>query len=132
MFSSSGRGRAPRKRWVDNSQPQTLYIAQILLYIQGIFAVLATISILPTLDWYSAVIAVASLAAARGIANSRRWAWKLGVIAAAIPLLAVLLLTLTETTRWLWANPVRLMFDIALMALLVVRSSREYQRHFFT
>ena len=115
--------------WVNRQQPQTLYIAQLLLYFHGgislVFAMLGVQSL--TVD--SLVIAVGEVMAAFGIANERRWGYKLGVVVAVVPLVLVLLLAVTDTPRWLWANPIRLMFDVALVALLLHPMSRNYQRY---
>lgn len=116
--------------WVNRNQPQTLYIAQLLMYFQGgglglLFAVIG----IRGLTVYSLVIAAGKLAAAYGIANEMRWAYKLGVVIAALPILVLLLLAFTDDLGWLWADPLGLLFDIALLALLLHSHSRSYQRY---
>ncbi|MCY4664081.1 MAG: hypothetical protein OXC00_05400 [Acidimicrobiaceae bacterium] len=115
--------------WVNPRQPQTLYIAQLLLYFQGgislVFALLGARS----LGVYTLTIAVGKVVAAFGIANERRWGYKLGVVVAAIPIVLLLLLAVTDTPRWLWADGIGLLFDIALVALLLHPISRNYQRY---
>ena len=115
--------------WVNPRQPQTLYIAQMLMYFQGGFGLVFSVLGGRSLTVYALLIAVGKLAAAFGIANEMRWAYKLGVIIAAVPILLILLLAITNDVRWLWADPIGLMFDIALVALLLHSQSRSYQRH---
>lgn len=113
--------------WVNRHQPQTLYIAQLLMYFQGGLGVLFMVIGARGLTVYSLVIAAGKLAAAYGIANEMRWAYKLGVVIAALPILVLLLLAFTDDLAWLWAEPLGLLFDIALLALLLHSHSRSYQ-----
>lgn len=115
--------------WVNRHQPQTLYIAQLLMYFQGGLGVLFMMIGARGLTVYSFVIAAGKLAAAYGIANEMRWAYKLGVVIAALPIGVLLLLAVTDDVAWLWADPLGLLFDIALLALLLHSHSRSYQRY---
>ena len=115
--------------WVNRHQPQTLYIAQLLMYFQGGLGLLFAVIGMRGLTLYSLVIAAGKLAAAFGIANEMRWAYKLGVVVAALPIVVLLLLAFTNDLRWLWADPLGLLFDIALLALLLHSHSRSYQRY---
>lgn len=115
--------------WVNRHQPQTLYIAQLLMYFQGGLGLLFAMIGARGLTVYSLVIAAGKLAAAFGIANEMRWAYKLGVVIAALPILVRLLLAVTDDVGWLWADPLGLMFDVALLALLLHSHSRSYQRY---
>ena len=115
--------------WVNPRQPQTLYIAQLLMYFQGGFSLVFGILGVRSLTLYALAIAVGKVIAAFGIANERRWGYKLGVAVAAIPIVLVLLLAVTDTPRWLWADVIGLLFDIALIALLLHPMSRGYQRY---
>ena len=115
--------------WVNRHQPQTLYIAQLLMYFQGGLGLLFTVIGARALTPYTLVIAAGKLTAAYGIANEMRWAYKLGVVIAALPILVLLLLAVTNDVGWLWADPIGLLFDIALLALLLHAHSRSYQRY---
>ena len=115
--------------WVNRHQPQTLYIAQLLMYFQGGLGLLFAVIGIRGLTVYSLVIAAGKLAAAYGIANEMRWAYRLGVVIAALPILVLLLLAFTDDLGWLWADPLGLLFDIALLALLLHSHSRSYQRY---
>ena len=115
--------------WVNPRQPQTLYIAQLLMYFQGGFALVFSVIGARSLTVYSLVIAVGKVMAAFGIANERRWGYVLGVVVAVLPLAALGLLAVLDDWRWLWADLFGLLFDIALLALLLHPSSRNYQRY---
>lgn len=115
--------------WVNPRQPQTLYFAQLLMYFQGGFALVFAMLGNRSLTIYPLVIALGKVMAAFGIANERRWGYKLGVAVAAIPFVLRLLLAVTDTPRWLWADIIGLLFDLALIALLLHPMSRNYQRY---
>ena len=115
--------------WVNPRQPQTLYIAQLLMYFQGGFALVFSVIGGRSLTVLSLLIAVGKVVAAFGIANERRWGYVVGVVVAAIPLAILGLLAVTDTPRWLWADVIGLLFDIALLALLLHPTSRNYQRY---
>ena len=125
--------------WVNPRQPQTLYIAQILLYFQGGFDLLfwfagglgfGTLFGSRTLGAaYVLLVVVGKLVAAFGIANERRGGYRLGVAAAAAPLALRVLRSATVRPGLLLSNPISLMFDIALLALLLHPQSSSYQRY---
>lgn len=115
--------------WVNPRQPQTLYIAQMLMYFQGGFGLVFGVLGGRSLTVIGLLITVGKLVAAYGIANEMRWAYRLGVVIAAVPLVLTLLLTVTDGLAWLWADLIGLMFDIALLALLLHPHSRGYQRY---
>lgn len=114
--------------WVNPRQPQTLYIAQLLLYFRGGLALLFGLLFGLSLSVFSLLFALGSVAGAFGIANERRWGYKLGVAVAALTLLASLLVLRRGFDR-LWGDLIGLMFDIALVALLLHPLSRGYQKY---
>ena len=126
---------SPSRVWLNSSLPQTLYIAHILLYIQGGMGVLSIY--LFGFEMFSGTILTVVLttqlmlegpgkiAAAFGIANQRPWGYKLGIATATAPiLLRLIFTTYTSNPRLLVASPISLMFDIALLALLLHVQSR--------
>jgi len=117
------------RRWTNPSQPQTLYIAVMLLYINAAFMVLfgGLFSIVGLL------IVVGSVAAGLGIANEKRWGYVLGVAVAALGLLPFLLQIAAEGVGAVFsvAFLISALFPVALFALLVHPMSREYQRIWF-
>jgi hypothetical protein len=117
------------RRWTNPSQPQTLYLAVILLYINAAFTVLFG----GFLSVVGLLLIAGGIGAGLGIANERRWGYYVGVGVAALGLVPLLL--------YLLANGVGAIFDVqllisavfpvALFALLIHPMSREYQRIWF-
>ena len=108
--------------WINPHQPQTLYSAVILCYIQAFFAVLFINALGPL----GLLITVALAAGGFGIANEKKWGYILGIVMAVLPILALVI----------WHNGfalglISLMFQIALVCLLLHPQSREYQRIWF-
>ena len=113
--------------WVNPRQPQTLYIAQMLMYFRGGIALVFGF-LFGSLTVFSLLFAVGNVAAAFGIANERRWGYKLGVAVASLTLVISLLLLVRSFGR-LWGDLIGLLFDISLVALLLHPISRGYQRY---
>ncbi|TML42631.1 MAG: hypothetical protein E6G27_03755 [Actinobacteria bacterium] len=115
------------RRWVNNTQPQTLQIAVFLLYINAFFELLGRGFVVPL----GLALIAGQVGAGYGIANERKWGYGLGVVMALIPLALHLLPggLLGSTTNL--ATLMTLMFEIALVALLLHPQSREYQRIWF-
>ena len=114
--------------WVNPRQPQTLYIAQMLMYFRGGIALVFGLLFGSSLTVFSLLFAVGNVVAAFGIANERRWGYKLGVAVASLTL-AIALLLLVGSFGRLWSDLIGLLFDIALVALLLHPMSRGYQRY---
>ena len=114
--------------WVNPRQPQTLYIAQLLMYFRGGIALVFGVLLGRSLTVLSLLFAVGNVMAAYGIANERRWGYKLGVAVAALALVGSLLVLIDSFTR-VWSQLIGLLFDVALVALLLHPMSRGYQRY---
>ncbi|HUP70612.1 MAG TPA: hypothetical protein VM142_12480 [Acidimicrobiales bacterium] len=135
------------KRWTNASQPQTLQIAVFLLYAGAVFGLIfgdnriwfqaavfeltnSTSAInIGRLLWGATVIA--SAAGAYGIANEQHWGYRLGLAAAIGPLAARLIVLVLNQISPFNSDVISLMFDIALVVLLLHPQSREYQRIWF-
>ena len=117
--------------WVNPRQPQTLYIAQMLLYFRGGIALVFGLLFGGSLTVSSLLVAVGEVAAAYGIANERRWGYKLGVTVAVIVLAAAILVLVRDFDHLgrLIGLLIGLLFDVALVALLLHPMSRNYQRY---
>ncbi len=116
-----------QRRWLNPSQPQTLQIAVFLLYINSAFLLLDLL-LANTFPPLYLLIILGQIAAGNGIANERKWGYGLGIAMAFCPFLL----------RWYYlGNPltgaglIGLMFEIALIALLLHPQSRDYQRIWF-
>lgn len=127
--------------WVNPRQPQTLYIAQIIMYFRGAMAVLfGTLFSLGSVSLfgstllgavYSLLVSVGMIAGAYGIANEKRWGYRLGVAAAGAPLVIRVLAIFIAGLDVLFFDTIGLLFDIALVALLLHPMSAEYQKVWF-
>jgi hypothetical protein len=110
------------RRWLDRTQPQTLYIAVILLYINAVFSLLAGLSLIVL------VIAAAQVGAGFGIANEKKWGYGLGILMAFLPFVLRLLIL---HNLFAGVDLITLMFEVALIFLLLHPQSRQYQRIWF-
>ncbi len=118
------------RRWTNPSQPQTLYIAVILLYVNAAMSLLfgGFLSIIGLL------LIVGDVAAGLGIANEKRWGYLLGVGVASIGVLFAVGLPVVLDGVGALLRPAVLIgaiFPVALFALLVHPMSRDYQRVWF-
>ncbi|MDQ3978428.1 MAG: PUP1 family protein [Actinomycetota bacterium] len=116
-----------RRRWLNPAQPQTLQIACWLLYINAAFLLLDMVR-LSVFDLIYVILLGGQIAAGSGIANERKWGYGLGIAMAFLPFLY---------RFYKLGNPIEgvgiftLMFEIALVALLLHPQSRDYQRIWF-
>ena len=110
----------PSRRWVNRHQPQTLVLATVLLYMEGLF------NLARGGGWL--LVGLGMAAAGFGIANDRRWGWWLGVTMAGLSVVARLTwFGYGSSTTCLLS----LVFPVALFALLVHPHSRGHQRIWF-
>ncbi|MFZ0667306.1 MAG: hypothetical protein WAM97_16250 [Acidimicrobiales bacterium] len=111
-----------RRKWFDSSQPQTLQIAVILLYINAVFGVIDAFGSL-----YLLPILLEGLCGF-GIANEKRIGYIGAIILSAV--FAVLALTIFVIFGGFGAL-LNVLFSVALVALLVHPMSRDYQKIWF-
>ena len=109
-------------RFLNQSQPQTLFIATLLLYVNAFFALITLVPLL-------VLVAVAMAGAGYGIANEKKWGYGLGVGVAILRVAFLIALYRIDVLEF----PIilSLMFDGALVALLLHPMSRDYQRIWF-
>lgn len=123
--------------WINNRVPQTLYIAQVMLYISAVFAMLfgagsgvienGVLRIVVAL-----LLTVGAAGGAFGIANERTWGYRLGVAAAVAPFIVRLEIwrRVDVGTALEW-NFLGLIFDVAILAALLHQQSAQHQRIYF-
>ena len=133
------------RRWVNQSQPQTLVFATFLLYFDAVLAFVFQQStqigaallgpngdpgLADLLDTVGLLfVIVGGIAAGYFISNERTFGYYLGVAVAVLPLVATLLLVVRfDGVR---VDFVGLLFQIALVALLLHDQSRSYVRLWF-
>src|SRR4051812_29148211 len=130
------------RRWLNPSLAQTLQIAVILLYITGGFGLLfgldlgtayfaARAHLTGVSGLVRLAVAGASIAAGYGIANERKWAYYLGIVLAALPLLGDLLYCIDAQVSPLRLDLINLLFQVGMFVLLIHPQSRDYQRVWF-
>ena len=113
------------RRWVNPSQPQTLQIAVFLLYINAALALLSG-----AVFGAGLLFIIGSVAGGYGIANEQKWGYGVGLAAALLfPVLRFSLGGFDGLLRG--TGFINLMFEVALIALLLHPQSREYQRIWF-
>ena len=111
----------PTNRWVDRTQPQTLMMATVLMYINAALGVLFGTVFANLL---LAVLVLGPIAAGWGIANEKKWGYWLGL---GLTVVEVIYLVLHI---W-YGSVITLLFYIALVALLLHPESRAYRRTWF-
>jgi len=128
------------RRWVNPSQPDLLQIAVFLGYFRGTFTLLFGLDLQFVVFPAESLLRVALAAALAGgaylLANGKRIGWQLLVVAAALPLLARLLLAfgislagddLPSISPFDY-DVIGLIFEVALLALLLHPRSRQYEK----
>jgi len=116
------------QRWFNQSQPQTLWLAQILLYTTAAFELISGISS-GGFALLQLLLIGGQVYAAYGIANGRKLAYRIGIVFAFLPI--ALQIALFAFTRAFGLNIFSLLFEVALIAALLHPQSREYQRIWF-
>ncbi len=114
------------RRFLNPAQPQTLVIAVYLLYLQAGFTLFYRLvdGVLPLLFL---IAIVGGFAAGYLIANEKKIGYGLGIAMAFYPFF----LNWYYFGNPLSNNLINLMFEIALVALLLHPQSRDYQRIWF-
>lgn len=116
------------RRWVNRSQPQTLQIGVLLLYFNAALFLLYSL-LGGGIGALGALVALGQAGGGFGIANDRKWGYWLGLVAAVFPLLYVV--AILGVGGLLATGLINLIFEVALVALLVHPQSRAYQRIWF-
>jgi len=118
------------RRWLNPTQPQTLQIGVMLLYVNAALGLLSLI-IGGAAGLFGIAIIAAEILGAYGIANERKWGYVVGLLAAILPLVLVVLAVVAGIASVLGLGIIGVIFQIALVALLLHPQSREYQRIWF-
>ncbi|HEX6311746.1 MAG TPA: hypothetical protein VF152_08970 [Acidimicrobiia bacterium] len=113
------------RRFLNQSQPQTLVIGTLLLYVNAAFGLFSWLVLSPI----GLAIIVGLAAGGYGIANEKKWGYGIGVGAAIAQLALLFLLAGFEVLEF--PLIITLLFDGALVALLLHPESRDYQRIWF-
>jgi hypothetical protein len=117
------------RRWVNQSQPQTLQIAVFFFYADAVLGALFG----SLFSGIGLVYIVAAAAAGYGIANELKWGYGLGLVLSVLAVIPLVLLLATDGIGELFRVEVMLsaIFPVARLALLLHPMSRDYQRIWF-
>ncbi|MFV0317496.1 MAG: hypothetical protein ACK5O2_11135 [Microthrixaceae bacterium] len=133
-------------RWYNPRLPQTLVIAQFLLYFDAFWALLDFLSVAanPRVQYtfVGRVVALASIAGyvygAWGIANEKRLGYQVAIAASFLPLASRVINTLPvggplTNLGYIFTggNIISVMFEYALIVLLLHTQSREHAKVWF-
>ncbi len=115
--------RLPReRRWFPVHQPPTLQIAAVLLYWSALLGLISGL-VVGGAGRFALLLTIGEAAGAYGIANERRWGYVVALVSAIIPLVLVL-----RVPGLLGAGILGVLFQVALVALLLHPQSRDYYR----
>ena len=120
-------GTVNQWKWVNQFQPQTLYMATILCYVDAVFGLLFGVIATSLLAGLFTIFLLA--AGGFGIANEKKWGYAVAVGGAVLQV--VMLFAVFGADVFTSTVVISLLFDAALVALLVHPMSREYQRIWF-
>lgn len=115
------------RRWLNDTQPQTLQFAVIMLYFDAFFHLLNTLQA-GVLSLLLVGLLAGTVGAAYGIANEQKWGYFLGIAMAFAP--ALLRLVFLDSP-FAGVGLISLMLEVALIAALLHPMSRNYQRIWF-
>jgi hypothetical protein len=120
-------GVVNERKFLNQSQPQTLVLGTLLLYVNAVFGLLG--GIIGAGIFLGLLTIVALALGGYGIANEWKWAYGLAVVASILQL--ILLLAVFGFSVFEFPVIITLLFDGALVALLLHPESRSYQRIWF-
>ncbi len=112
-------------QWLDRSQPQPLYMANMLLYVNAVFWLLYLFEGAA----FFGVLALAAIFAGLGIANEKRAGYWGAVVVAGLNLLALVAVFVNGASDIFVI--INILFAAALLALLLHPLSRSYQKVWF-
>ena len=130
-----------QRRFYNPNQPQTLVIAQILLYMNAVFGALALLS--SRYSFIGRIILLVAIWAeafgAYGIANEKKIGYQLAVLASFMPLIGRVISVFQAGVSisgnlgfiLLSGNILNVLFEYALIALLLHPQSSQHQKIWF-
>ncbi|HLI15292.1 MAG TPA: hypothetical protein VKV23_04475 [Acidimicrobiales bacterium] len=117
------RAHPVERRWFPTGAPQTLQIAAALLYWNAALGLILGIAGGGVAE---VLLVVVDAAGAFGIANARRWGYYLALLGAVVPIVL-----LVAFGALLSSGILSLLFEVALVALLLHPQSRSYYKTWF-
>jgi hypothetical protein len=120
-------GRVNERKFLNQAQPQTLVLGTLLLYINAVFGLLFGTVATSLLLGLVTIIGLAI--GGYGIANEWKWAYAVAVVASILQL--IMLFAVFGSEVFGFPVVITLLFDGALVGLLLHPESRSYQRIWF-
>jgi hypothetical protein len=120
-------GPVNERKFLNQAQPQTLVLGTLLLYINAVFGLLFGIVATSLLLGLATIIGLAI--GGYGIANEWKWAYAVAVVASILQL--IMLFAVFGSEVFGFPVVITLLFDGALVGLLLHPESRSYQRIWF-
>lgn len=117
------------RQWLNRSQPQTLQIAAMLLYLNAFFQLLGGLGGRSVFLLLSLALVVGQVAGAFGIANERKWGYVVALVASGI--VAGFAVFFAVVFGFAFSALLNMMFDVAVVALLLHPMSRSYKSIWF-
>lgn len=114
-----------RARWFSSSLPQTLQVAVGLLYFNAFLNLVIGLLASGSSHLVGLVLVVTDLLGGVGIANEKKWGYLVAIIAAALPIVLLVVGIIFIS------GILMLIFQIALVVLLVHPMSKNYARTWF-
>jgi hypothetical protein len=115
------------RKFLNQSQPQTLVLGTLLLYVNAVFGLL--FGMVSTSLVLGLITIVGLAVGGYGIANEWKWGYAVGVAAAVIQLIMLVAVFGGEIIEF--PIIITLLFDGALVGLLLHPESRSYERIWF-
>jgi hypothetical protein len=114
------------RQWTNPRHPQTMQIAVFLLYAKAVFGLLfqQPFRLFPTV--IAILVIVAYAAGGFGVANDRNWGYFAAIGVAAVVVIARVVRIGSQPL-----DVIGIMFDVALVVLLLHPQSRSYQQIWF-
>ncbi|MBK6309703.1 MAG: hypothetical protein IPH81_08390 [Candidatus Microthrix sp.] len=128
------------RRWFNSSLPQTLQIANILLYLDAFFLLINILGGRRGLGGITLILLAASVAAyvlgGLGLANEEKRGYPVAVVAAFSPFILRAYLSFQVGVLELgfilgFKQPLSLLFEVALIGLLLHTQSKSYVKTWF-
>jgi hypothetical protein len=120
-------GTVNDRKFLNQAQPQTLVLATLLLYLNAVFGLL--FGIVATNPYFGLITIVGLAIGGYGIANEWKWAYAVAVAAAILQLVMLVYEFGSDVINF--PVIITLLFDGALVGLLLHPESRSYQRIWF-
>ncbi len=117
---------------INNTHPQTLLIATILLYVNALMSIVNVALYSGYSPLLSFVGIALPIAGAYGIANDKKWGYYVGVVAAAVPVLLIVLLVVEFGTQVITGDFLQVILSFIPFILLLHPQSRTYVNTWFT